>query len=146
MHLLPVAGGEALQLTHVEGSIAAARGHSPMEWSPDGRRIAFLATEAPAKRDADAGDEIEFEKHPVFNRVHIVDVETGETDAVSPEGLQIWEFCWSPDGKEFAAVVSDLPYETSWYKCHLAAFSSTGGSARSLHRSVRPVGKPAWSG
>ena len=145
VRLLPVAGGEALQLTHHRGSIAAGHGHSPMEWSPDGRRIAFLAAEAPASRATDAGDEIEFEKHPVFTRVHIADVESGETEAVSPEGLHIWEFCWSPDGKEFAAVVSDLPYETSWYKCRLAAFSSAGGPARNLHRSARPVGKPAWS-
>ena len=145
MHLLPVAGGEAVQLTHTKGSIAAARGHSPMEWSPDGRRIAFLATEPPAKRDPEAGDEIEFEKHPIFTRIHIVDVESGETEAVSPEGLHIWEFCWSPDGKEFAAVVSDLPYETSWYRCRLEAFAASGGAARNLHRAIRPVGKPAWS-
>jgi dipeptidyl aminopeptidase/acylaminoacyl peptidase len=116
-----------------------------MEWSPDGRLIAFLATEPPPKRDADAGDEIEFEKHPVFTRIHIVNIESGEIEAVSPEGLHIWEFCWSPNGKEFAAVVSDLPYETSWYRCRLGAFSASGGPARNLHRSARPVGKPAWS-
>jgi dipeptidyl aminopeptidase/acylaminoacyl peptidase len=146
VHLLPVEGGEAVQLTHAKGSIAAGRGHSPMEWSPDGRSIAFLATDPPKKKSTDAGDEIEFEKHPVFTRMHIVDIETGVTEAVSPEGLHVWEFCWSPDGKEFAAVVSDLPHETSWYRCRLEAFSSAkGGSARSLHRSVRPVGKPAWS-
>lgn len=146
VHLLPVEGGEAVQLTHTKGSIAAGRGHSPVEWSPDGRSIAFLATAPPKKRSADAGDEIEFEKHPVFTRIYIVDIETGVTEAISPEGLHVWEFCWSPDGKEFAAVVSDLPHETSWYRCRLEAFSSEkGGSARSLHRSVRPVGKPAWS-
>jgi dipeptidyl aminopeptidase/acylaminoacyl peptidase len=54
LHLLPLSGGEAQQLTDLpKGASAAA-------WSPDGKTIAFTSTTTPedlAKKDKDKGDE-----------------------------------------------------------------------------------------
>src|SRR5436853_6696916 len=54
LHLLPLAGGEAQQLTDVP------KGASPAAWSPDGKTIAFTSTTTAAdlaKKDKDKGDE-----------------------------------------------------------------------------------------
>ncbi len=69
---------------------------------------------------------------------------TKELRCVSPENLQIWEFAWSPDSQEIAAVVSDVPYEWAWYTNRLARFRCAG-PATTIWQSKRQVALPAWS-
>ena len=144
IYLLPTGGGEALRATDVEGSIS--RG---LSWSPDGKSIAFLKrdpdTEDEKRRKDEKDDVIEFEKHPKYTRLYVMEVESESVSCVSPEGLQVWEFCWSPTGQEVAAVASDLPFEQAWYTCRLVKFSLSGGPATTLHQSKRQVARPVWS-
>ena len=147
--LLPRAGGEATQLTHVDGTIPSPRSLEPMAWSPDGKRIAFIKvdpeTEDEKRHKQDKSDIIEFEQHPKYARLYTVDIDSGEESCVSPDGLQVWEFCWSPTSDEIAAVASDVPFEQAWYSCRLAKFSTSGGAAATLHQAKRQVARPVWS-
>lgn len=149
IHLLPRAGGEAARLTSTGRAVASGRGADSIAWSPDGRQIAFIATDPETdderRRREEKDDAIEFEKDPKFTRLYVVDVDSGTTARVSPEGLHVWEFCWSADGNDFAVVASDLPFEQDWYTCRLAAFSRDGGPVRTLHFSHRQVARPTWS-
>ena len=149
VYLLPTGGGEAVQVTHIEGSVPTPRGLNPMAWSPDGKSIAFLKTdpetEEENRRKDEKDDAIEFEKDPKYTRLYVVDVGSGRVSCVSPDGLQVWEFCWSPTGREVAAVASDLPFEQAWYTCRLVKFPLSGGPARTLHQGKRQVAKPTWS-
>ncbi len=149
VHLLPRAGGEARQLSHLEGEIQSGRSLDPLAWFPDGSRIAVIMAEP---KDADArareergDDRIVFEEEPRFWRLWSVDARSGEAVAISPAGLQVWEFALSPDGRRVAAVVSDQPYEWDWYAARLAVFDIGGSEARTIHQSWRQVAKPAWS-
>ena len=127
---LSITGGEAFPLTNVKGSIPCPRGLNSIQWSPDGMKLAFLM-EAPDPKNQRRGtpirsDVIEFEKTPRFVQLWTVDLSTQEVQCVSPPGLQIWEFCWHPDGNQFAVVASDLPWEWSWYSNYLALLTSEG--------------------
>ena len=118
-------GGEAQALTGAGGRILA------FQWSSDGTRIAFLRedaeTEEEKKRATAKDDAIEFEQHPKFARVWIVDVETRAERPVTRGNVHVWEFDWSPDGSAFLLLVSDGPSEYEWYRPRLARVAATGG-------------------
>ena len=137
--LLSMDGGEARQLTDVNGEIPSPRGLDALQWSPDGRSIAFLMNDPETEDDA-----IEFEQNPRFTRLWTVDRETGFVECVSPEGLQIWEFAWHPNRPQIAAVVSDEPYEWAWYANRLVRFELRG-QAETLRQTRRQIALPVWS-
>ena len=148
VYLLSSDGGEALPLTDVRGAIPTPRGLNAMQWSPDGRSIAFLQedpeTDEERRKREVRDDAIEFEQHPKYVRVWVVDVITKALRSVSPDGLQIWEFAWSPDLRDMAAVVSNVPYEWAWYTNRLVRFSC-GGPATPVWQSKRQVALPVWA-
>ncbi|HEY2252958.1 MAG TPA: S9 family peptidase [Planctomycetaceae bacterium] len=146
--LISLNGGEAVPLTDIQGAIPTPRGLNALQWSPDGRCLAFLredpGTDAERRRREALDDAVEFERNPKFVRVWVIDVATKELRCVSPEALQIWEFGWSPDSQEIAAVASDVPYEWAWYTNRLVKFRC-GGPATTIWQSKRQVALPVWS-
>ena len=150
IYLLPTGGGEAVQLTTVNGGVRTSKNLDPLAWSSDGKQIAFLntdpLTDEEKRRIKDKDDAIEFEKDPKYTRLYLVDIESGDVRCVSPDGLQVWEFAWSPTDEEFVVVSSDLPFESSWYvSSRLVAFPAGNGPARTLHQARGQVAMPAWS-
>lgn len=149
IYLLPVEGGEAQKLTDIRGPIPTPRGLNSLQWSPDGKLLAFLKEDEQSAeerfRHEQKDDAIEFEKHPKYVRLWVVDVGSGKARCVSPGGLQIWEFAWSPDSQHFAATVSELPYEWAWYHNQLVRFPLAGGAASRLFESRYQVALPRWS-
>ena len=150
VYLLPINGGEAVQLTNMKGGVRSPRNLHPLVWSYDGTQIAFLNTDQLTCDEKqlieEKGDTIEFEQHSKYSHIYLVDVPTGEVRRVSPKTLQVWEFAWSPDNQYFAVVSSDLPLERSWHtSSRLVVFSLHDGSPTVLHESQRQVAMPAWS-
>ena len=99
VYLMPAGGGEPERLTDGPGAMMLHGGVPTIEWSPDGSRLAFM------KCDHIDGDPVEFEKLAGWMRLYVIDIESSNTMAVSPDGLQVWDFGWSPDGEHFAAAV-----------------------------------------
>ncbi|MED5546657.1 MAG: S9 family peptidase [Pseudomonadota bacterium] len=98
-------GGEAIPLTAMRTSV------TKLAFAPDGRRLAFLAAdpETPEEQaDAEAGrDEVVYGEPGHFTRLWILDLETGDARRVSPDGLNISELAWSPDGSHIAVSTAD---------------------------------------
>jgi dipeptidyl aminopeptidase/acylaminoacyl peptidase len=152
VHLLPRDGGEARQLTDLESDIPVGRSFSPLGWFPDGSRVVFPLIDplSPADRTRIEGgdDRIVFEEESRFWRLWTADPWSGAVTAISPAGLQIWEFAISPDGRRVAAVASDQPYEWDWYDARLVVFdvgAKSTDDVRTIHHTKRQVAKPVWS-
>lgn len=123
-----------IYLGNRNGSTPVALGDLPGEpsdlaWSPDGSRLAFLLKDtgsAGEQRRRDQGDDpIVYEQQPHWQRLWMLDIATGAARPITRE-VQVWEFDWLPDGG-FVLLVSDEPYEWSWYQARLARVGPAGG-------------------
>jgi dipeptidyl aminopeptidase/acylaminoacyl peptidase len=136
-------GVEPVQLSDVQGEITY------LAWSPSGMEIAFLMYDAETDDDRGrmerTGGAIEFEEHHKFARIWMIDLDTRAVKRITGD-YHVWEFDWSPDGKQFAALIADEPYEWTWHIARLAVIPIGSGRAETVY-SQRPkqFGGLKWS-
>jgi dipeptidyl aminopeptidase/acylaminoacyl peptidase len=115
-------------------------GVSDLEWSPDGKRIAFLSLE---------GEEPKTDPLVVgpgrHNRLWTVRVDNDTPEPVTPAGVTVWEYAWSPDSRHFAIYYSTGPDENDWYLGQIGIVPAIGGAVRQVTHSTRQASGLAWS-
>ena len=118
VYLWSKATGASKQMTHVKGLF------QQVAWSPNGKQLAFLFVEN-ATRSAGAlaamkpWSGVIGEDGIEIQRVAVADVATGEVKQVTPATLHVFEFDWSPNGKELAYVAAAPPGENNWWVADL---------------------------
>ncbi|TAM78305.1 S9 family peptidase [bacterium] len=153
IHLVPLSGGEA------QGLGEAREGISALRWSPDGRRLAFVAkaeraTEAGVYRDERSGArhirtllyKSDEEGLSDGRRRHLftIDPVSGATEQITRGEFDAGAPCWSPDGREltFAAQIG-LP-ETS-FRSDVWVVDVASRALRRLTHSLGWTASPAFS-
>jgi dipeptidyl aminopeptidase/acylaminoacyl peptidase len=136
IYLLESGPRDARQLSALPAGVIA---HT---WSPSGDRIAFTASDHIAEQDNDVRL---YDSDQRFQRLYLCDVGSGSTSPISHGDLHVWEFCWAPDGKSIAAIVSDDPYDWGWYDARLVIIDITSGDVRSIYETERQIARPEWS-
>lgn len=136
VYLLDETPRDARKLTDLPAGVSS---HA---WSPGGGCIALTATDHFTAQDNDVRL---FDSDRWFRRLYCCDVSTGETTPINHGDLHVWEYCWSPDGTELAAIVSDEPFEWGWYSARLVVIDVSTGERRDLYQSDRQIARPAWS-
>ncbi len=112
------ASGQTKQLTHVTGLFDQAA------FSPSGKALAFLFVEN-ATRSAGAlaamkpWSGVVGEDNVEIQRLYSVSTATGEGGFVSPAGLHVYEFDWSPVAPEFTYIAANPPGENNWWVAKL---------------------------
>ena len=137
-------GRNPVRLTASAGAIA------DFAWSPDGRRIAFLAADPEtsaeradglAKRD---GMVVDAPGH--VTRLWLLDLTSRAARVISPAGVSVSALTWSPDGSRLAvkiadtAAINDLFYHSRIALLDLA--SGTLGPALIDHAAEEPRWSP----
>jgi dipeptidyl aminopeptidase/acylaminoacyl peptidase len=110
---------EARQLTKADYHVGSGLGGATLDWSPDGKAIAFVHTASPIANDWPTAD------------ISLVDVASGDVKPLAATRAAEGQPRYSPDGKWIAFVASDDPPTwgfTSWV--HVVA--ANGGSPRKL--------------
>ncbi|MGH9453884.1 MAG: S9 family peptidase, partial [Terriglobia bacterium] len=74
-----------------------------------------------------------------------VDVNTGQVRQVSPGDLYVYEFDWSPDGKQVAATGAYGSGDNNWWVAQLYVISVESGEARSIYKPPLQIAQPRWS-
>lgn len=154
--VIPVQGGEAQQLTYLDGPVLSPR------WSPDGRRITFTHRvdlswndESPDENGYTSDIRSYTRLRYKFNgegywdgkwrHVHVVDVATGEVTRVTDGEYDHSGPAWSPDGTRIAFAAdrrtgADLDSTSNIYVVAVDSKSIT-----QVTDNPGPSSGPAWS-
>jgi dipeptidyl aminopeptidase/acylaminoacyl peptidase len=134
----------AKQLTHVKGFLAGPG------WSPDSKTIALLftenATRAAGPLVAETPDEGVVSEDFLEQRLTLVDVATAKVRQLSPADTYVYEFDWSPDGKQLAVTSAKGNGDDNWYVASLSAIDATSGEMRDVQpKPGMQIANPRWS-
>ena len=133
------------QLTHLKGYV------SHLHWSPDGNSIALLYVESASRAPTPMAAEnkavgvIDDLADRDVQRLAMVDARTGDTRQVTPPGLYIFEYDWSPDGKSFAYTGAPPPGDDNWYIAQLYTQPVATAQPVSIFQPKLQIAVPRWS-
>lgn len=142
---IPVAGGESQRLYSHEANI---RSFAP---SPDGRHIAFLATDGhPSEREelSNLGFRaVVYGESSRYTRVWIVDLEAEEPEAVAAElPGSASSFRWAPDGERYLVALAPTPsVDDSLIGRHFHIVDAQSGEVLNRFETEGKLGDAAWS-
>jgi dipeptidyl aminopeptidase/acylaminoacyl peptidase len=127
------------QVSHLHGEL------SSLQWSPDGRSIAFLYVEN-ATRRAGATDAMKpwsgviGEDGVEVQRVAAIELASSAFRFVSPANLHAYELSWSPNSGQVVMVAATPPGENNWWVARLYVQSVGGGPAQYAEDRARVCG------
>jgi dipeptidyl aminopeptidase/acylaminoacyl peptidase len=143
LYVSPARRGRARKLTNLAGYLADPR------WSPDGTQIAVLFAEnapggggpllAVPARTGVIGQDIHNQ------RLTVVDLKSAAVRQVSPAGLNVYEYDWSPDGNSFALTAAPAPADDNWYIARLYTMRLETGGMTAIYRPEWQIALPRWS-
>jgi dipeptidyl aminopeptidase/acylaminoacyl peptidase len=141
--LYVAADGKVATLTTVKGVASTAR------WSPDGARLAMLATVGAMKMTGatEAGAALvgEIGAEEDEQRIAVVARSGGEIKLVSPSDTFIYEYDWTPDGNGFVVTSAKGNGDNNWWVATLGHVDAATGALRILAAPKMQMNMPRMS-
>jgi dipeptidyl aminopeptidase/acylaminoacyl peptidase len=124
------ARGKVRKVGNFEGYVGDAH------WSPDGKSIAVVwivgLTRVPGPTQAAAPQSGVIASNPIEQRLAIVNVATGAVRSISPADMYVYEFDWSPDGKNLVYLAAPGDGDNNWFVAEIYAISADSGVVRQV--------------
>jgi dipeptidyl aminopeptidase/acylaminoacyl peptidase len=143
IYRIALAGGEAERLTKTE------EGVNNFAWSPSGLHIAFTTAEAQTDamktREKRWGDVRLEDLDQRFTHLHVLDLATRDTRALTSGKFVVGSFDWSPDGSKIAFDhrASSDPADSG--TADISIVNVASGATTSLVTQTGPDSNPTWS-
>lgn len=122
--------------------------HGP-KFSPDGSRIALLysspSEESNGPTQATPRDTGAMDTHIDRQHLAIVDVAHGQMKVISKPDLYVYEFDWSPSGREFVVSSANGSGNNNWWVARLEAIDASRGAVREIAKPAMQIAQPLWS-
>lgn len=145
LYLISMEGGES------RVGAVMPNGVSDISWSPDSKRIAFCSLTG---EDGSSDPRVFTPDACRYTRLWTVCADDTVPSPVTPEGINVWEYVWSPDSQQMALYYSnESEYangseHTNWYRSQIGIVPVAGGVVRQLTQ-FKPVSTQtralAWS-
>jgi dipeptidyl aminopeptidase/acylaminoacyl peptidase len=107
VYVMPADGGEALRVFIQQGDVGQ------LTWSPNGSLLAFVfapgESDDDKKRKEERTDWTVWDAEPKYGRLWVLDLETREGRAVSPEDRQVRGYAWAGDSGRIAVNTTPTP-------------------------------------
>ena len=143
LYIVSAMDGNARRVATIPGSI-----HAP-QFSPDGSRIAVLYSspmeEANGPTQATPRDTGAMDTHIDRQHLAIVEIATGHIRTISRPDLYVYEFAWSPNGKEFVVSAANGSGNNNWWVARLDGIDAETGAVRQIARPTVQIAQPKWS-
>ncbi len=144
IYLISPFGGEAEKLTDSKTGVNA------FVWSPDSRRIAYVAqvplTEAEEKKQKERDDAQVVDTNFRFTSLWVIELETKKATEIVKGDLVISDPQWSPDGKKLSYTVHPTPKpDDSSLSDIFIANADGSGTPRKLIENAGPDNGARWS-
>ena len=114
----------AYQIATLKGLLASPR------WSPQGNSIAVLATAGAHKEtgatQAGAREVGEVGSSDDSQRIGVTNSAGGDLAFVSPDGMFVYEYDWTPDSRGFVATAAQGNGDNNWWVAKLQSFALDG--------------------
>ncbi len=141
--LYVASAGKISAVATVKGVASTAR------WSPDGKRLALLATVGAKKATGatEAGARLvgEIGTEEDAQRIGIVARGGGELKLVSPADAFVYEYDWTPDGKGFVVTSAKGNGDNNWWVATLGHVDAASGALRILAAPAMQMNMPRMS-
>jgi Tol biopolymer transport system component len=143
LYVMPTFGGEAEALTDAKGGVTG------FEWSPDSKRIAFVAqlplTEAEEKKQKDKDDARVVDHDYRYSHLWVIEVESKKASEIVKSDAALADPQWSPDGMRLAYVSRPTPKadDGSLSDIYITR-ADASGTPRKLFENDGPDQDPRW--
>ena len=144
LRIAPADGKKSRSLAVLKGGAISPR------WSPDGRNIALLYSEA-SPAVSESARVVRVGKNYQQQRLVLVDAKSGNVRALSPADLFIYEYDWSPDNRQIAITASPCCTDAkgqggdNWWTAELYRLDVGSGSVTSIFKPKLQIASPKWS-
>ena len=118
------------------------------KFSPDGKRIAFLYVEGASGGGPLAATGVQtgvIDTGFHNQRIGMVDVATGKQGFGSAPDRHVYDFDWSPDGRQLVATAAPGPGDNNWWIAELYVFDSGTGAGKSIYKPKLQLATPRYS-
>lgn len=120
-----------------------------LRFSPDGRRLALLATYGAAKEagatQAGVRQVGEIGEKSDEQRIAVIELATGAIPALSPAQRYIYEYDWAPDGRALVATSTLGNGDNNWWVATLDAIDAETGAVRQIASPKTQINMPRVS-
>ncbi|HEV3091638.1 MAG TPA: S9 family peptidase [Candidatus Cybelea sp.] len=143
IYLARADGSGVRQLGRLNGNVQR------LTWSPDGRDVAVLYIEAAHRRAgalaAGARDVGVIGSTVDEQRIALLDARSGAVRLITPGDSYVYEYGWSPDGRQIAATYAKGNGDDNWWVARLATVDVAGGAMHDLFAPAFQLDDPQWS-
>ena len=136
---------DAVPLTNLKGGVDTFR------WSPDGRSIAFTATDPQTEQEErkakEKDDAIVVDRIYKYSRLWRLNLFDQTIRPIFPQAGNVNDFDWSPDGTQFAIKISKTPLldDVYWRSKLLIISAQNGEIVRTIDEKAGSWINVAWS-